>query len=510
MDGHLRTWADDEVGGTLYRLRFPSLAVLVLSLVATHAAHGHWIGDFWEHSAVVRELSTHPLHPRHPLLVIDAPHALANPYALLVGLLCRLTSASAVTGLAAASVVNLLMLLIALRVFVRRFAPAQTDAVCFYLLLFMMLLWGLEPWDYSGFYHVDVIVHSLPYPSAFAFWVALLLLALNEKRVADGEPRLLLLIVPMSALVLLAHPPTFLFVATGLIAMTLDAPRRLREAVVASSALGAAVAAALAWPYFPLWTLLTGASEPHRRNAVMYSEPLMRTFPALLGLPPLLARGRRTGHWTLVAWMGILVAIYAYGFVTGKYAYGRVVFFIVFLLQLELARFVAQRESSTDAGGARASWKMWTGAAVAVCLLLSARALVRTARDTLSSPTYADYTFLRHEVGQYDVMMTDRRIGWVAASFGGKLVSEENPVALVSESEHEARRSDVTTFFGAATPQLERQALLRKYGASFVLVPRSAGADTAQVSESVLRALGRVAYADDRFLLVRVDSSLIR
>jgi hypothetical protein len=153
---------------------------------------------------------------------------------------------------------------------------------------------------------------------------------------------------------------------------------------------------------------------------------------------------------------------------------------------------------------------MWTGAAVAVCLLLSARALVRTARDTLSSPTYADYTFLRHEVGQYDVMMTDRRIGWVAASFGGKLVSEENPVALVSESEHEARRSDVTTFFGAATPQLERQALLRKYGASFVLVPRSAGADTALVSESVLRALGRVAYADDRFLLVRVDSSLIR
>ena len=500
----------DEPGATLRRLRFPVLASLVLAGVALHASHGHWIGDFWEHSAVVRELATHPLHPRHPLLVIGAPHALANPYALLLGLLCRLTGASAVTGLAVASVVNLLMLLVALRVFVRRFAPAQVDAVCFYLLLFMLLLWGLEPWDFSGFYHVNVIVHSLPYPSAFAFWVSLLLLALNEKRIAHGEPRLLLLIVPMSTLVLLAHPPTFLFVAAGLVAMSVDAPRRLNEAVVAVSALAAAVAAALAWPYFPLWTLLTGASETHTRNAVMYAKPLMRTFPALLGLPPLLTSARRTGRWRIVAWIAILFVIYVYGFVAEKYAFGRVVFFMVFLLQLELARFVAQRESSIEAGETRSGWKMWTAAAVLVCLLLSARALVRTARDTLSSSTYADYTFLRREVGQYDVMMTDRRIGWIAASFGGKLVSEENPVALVSENEHEARRSDVTTFFSAATTDHDRWGLLRKYGASFVLVPRSTGADSARVSESTLAALGRVAHADAHFLLVRIDSNVRR
>ena len=107
-------------------------------------------------------------------------------------------------------------------------------------------------------------------------------------------------------------------------------------------------------------------------------------------------------------------------------------------------------------------------------------------------------------------MMTDRRSGGIAASFGGKLVSAENPVALVSESEHETRRSDVETFFSTATTQRERRDLLRKYGVSFVLVPRSAGADLAVVSESVLRALGRVAHADDRFLLVRVDSSVRR
>ena len=71
--------------------------------------------------------------------------------------------------------------------------------------------------------------------------------------------------------------------------------------------------------------------------------------------------------------MAILFVIYVFGFVTEDYAYGRVVFFMVFLLQLELARFFAQRESSADGGGARASWKMWTGVAVAICVLVSTR-----------------------------------------------------------------------------------------------------------------------------------------
>jgi hypothetical protein len=482
----------------------------VLAAASLHAAHGHWIGDFWEHSAVVRELVTHPLHPRHPLLVIDAPHPFSNPYALLVALATRLTGASAVTGLATAGIVNLVMLLVALRLFVRRFAPTAADAVAFYLLLFMLLLWGLEPWDYSGFYHIHVIFHSLPYPSSFAFWLSLLLLALNEKRIADGAPILLLVIVPTSAVVLLTHPPTFLFLATGVVAMSVDARTRIREAVVALGSLAAAVGIALAWPYFPLWTLLTSVSEPHRRNAVMYAEPLMRTFPALLGLPPLVATDLRTGRCSIAAWLGMLLVIYVFGWVTAKYTYGRVVSYMVFLLQLELARFVARRETNTQGSGTRISWQVWSAAAAAICVLVSARSLVSTARDLLASRTDADYTFLRDVVGQYDVMMADGPIRGIIPSFGGKLVSAQNPLAFVPEAEYEARRADVHTFFSAATTQLEREALLRKYRASFVLIPRSADTDSGIVSETELRALGNVAHADAHFLLVRVDSAVRR
>ena len=494
------------------RLRFAILASLVFVVVAIHAAHGHWIGDFWEHSAVVRELMTHPLHPRHPLLLVDAPHAFTNPFALIVAVLCRITGISSVSGLAVASLVNLVMLLVALRVFVRRFAPERAEAVRFYLLLFMLVLWGREPWEFSGFYHVVALNHTLAYPSACAFWVALLLLDLNGRRIVQGRARLFALIVPMAAFVLIVHPPVFLFAATGFAAMALDAQDRRYEIVASACALVIASVIALAWPYFPLWQLLTGgAAAFNANNAAMYSRPLLHIFPALIGFPPLVAEARRTRRWGIVAWVTMLLAMYAFGFVTARYNYGRVIFFIVFLLQLGAAKFVAQLEARLEARGVASSWSVVTGATLAACLLLSARSLMSAARDTLWAPrSDAGYAFLRHDVGQYDVMMADLRTGWIAASFGGKLVSAQHPLGFVSEREQQIRRTDVKAFFDASSGQTERKRILRKYRASYVFAPRRSAFDSTNAPESALRALGALAHEDAHFLLIRLSTPVVR
>jgi hypothetical protein len=480
----------------------------VFIVVLVLAVHGHWIGDFWEHSAVVRELITHPLHPRHPLLLVDAPHAFANPYALIVALLCRMAGVSSVFGLSAASLFNLIMLFVALRVFARRFAPEAPEAVGFYLLLFMLLLWGQDPWEFSGFFHANAINHTLAYPSACAFWVSLLLLSLNARRIAARRPHLLVVLVPVAAFVLLVHPPVFLFVATGLVAMALDAPTRGRELLVSIGVLAIAFVAALAWPYFPVWPLLTsGSAAFNANNAAMYAQPLLRTFPALIGVPMLVESARRTGRWSVAAWATMLFGLYLFGFVTANYNYGRVIVFVVFLLQLEIARFVAQRETRPDPRGAARSRLFVSAASLILCTLLSARSLLSAARDTLWAPrTDAGYGFLRRDVPQYDVMMADLRTGWVAASFGGKLVSAQHPLAFVSDSDQQARRSDVKTFFDAATAQAERERILAKYGVSYVFAPRRSSADSTLVSESSLGALGTVSHADRRFLLVRRNS----
>ena len=71
----------------LITCRFALLCLLVWGVMYRHTRNQLWVEDFWEHSAVVRELSTHLLHPKHPQLLLDAPHPFYSPYAVMVALL---------------------------------------------------------------------------------------------------------------------------------------------------------------------------------------------------------------------------------------------------------------------------------------------------------------------------------------------------------------------------------------------------------------------------------------
>jgi len=88
---------------------------------------------------------------------------------------------------------------------------------------------------------------------------------------------------------------------------------------------------------------------------------------------------------------------------------------------------------------------------------------------------------------------------------GGKLVSNQHPLAFVSASEQQARRADVRTFFNPATSQVQRALILSRYRASYLLAPRRSALDSTVVPESEFRALGVVTHEDDHFLLVRLN-----
>jgi hypothetical protein len=44
---------------------------------------------------------------------------------------------------------------------------------------------------------------------------------------------------------------------------------------------------------------------------------------------------------------------------------------------------------------------------------------------------------------------------------------------------------------------------------TYVFAPRRSAADSANVADSTVRALGMISHEDDRFLLVRVDSGAV-
>jgi predicted MFS family arabinose efflux permease len=52
--------------------RYWIFSSVLFMLMVARTLTGFWTGDFWAHAAVVQELATNPLSPRHPQLLVEA------------------------------------------------------------------------------------------------------------------------------------------------------------------------------------------------------------------------------------------------------------------------------------------------------------------------------------------------------------------------------------------------------------------------------------------------------
>ncbi|MDX2464087.1 MAG: hypothetical protein QNK31_06220 [Porticoccus sp.] len=203
------------------RHRYYILSGLLLAVTLLQFLYGKWIGDFWEHSAVVRELAGHPLKPQHPLLLVDVSHPFFSPYLLVVGLLARIFALDAVTALTIAGVLNLLFLLFSLRLFIHRLFDDRQDTVAFYALTFILFLWSAEAWNWSGFLHFKVLGYILPYPSTFAMATSLLIFAVYYRALSTYSIVRLVAVILLTAIVIITHPTTAVISFIGIGAISL-------------------------------------------------------------------------------------------------------------------------------------------------------------------------------------------------------------------------------------------------------------------------------------------------
>ena len=331
----------------LLRFRFYILSLLLLLLMVCQTINGQWIADFWEHSAVVRELATNPFSPKHPQLLLEAPHAFYSPYLLTVACISRLTGASAVTTLAVVGIVNLVLLLFGLRVFLAMFMPAHAGAASFYTLLFTLVLWGEAAWGYSGFFHLRVLGYVLPYPSTFAMACTLIALPMYLFSIRKGNLSRLIPVLAIAVIVLLTHPHTFVFLAIGLVAITVGERNATMQdyARLAGLFILTCLIAAI-WPYYPFFKLILSESVVyHSWNRIMYEGFIGRIFPSLIGIPLLLLRLRSNRRDVLVFTFFGLCLIFVYGGLSGIWSHGRVISNIVLMLHIAIAASASRLES---------------------------------------------------------------------------------------------------------------------------------------------------------------------
>jgi hypothetical protein len=474
---------------------------LLLLLMLVHACRGAWVSDFWEHAAAVRELATHPVSPHHPLLLSDAPHAFFSPYALVLAGVSRLSETDPVTVLAAAGIANLLLLLLGLRWFAVVLFQREPDAISFYFLLFLLVLWGRDPWFWSGFLHFGALAHVLPYPSTLAAALMFGGLAAYARHLQTGRARWVLPLFPLLWFCFLAHPTTALGMLVGLLAIFVGFAGRpsVRSLSLLLALCALPLLATAAWPYFDFLELLFHPSlghEFHDKSRLLYTDVLPKVFPALAGVP-ILAMRLRDDRRDALAWLALgLIGVYALGVLTGSWGAGRVMGQLVIFLQLAVAVWVAQLETRLPRLRFAALLVVLVGV-----VLWSENLTWGWRQATERSGRAHRYHFLSEYVGQYDVVLTDLNTGWLVPTFGGKIVASPHPLYWIED--HDKRRRAVSKFFRAATPLRARRRIAKKYDAKFILLDTRRVELTQHARDDFFR-LGSLVYEGGGMQLIAI------
>ncbi|KUL30075.1 hypothetical protein [Streptomyces regalis] len=443
--------------------------------------------DAGQHAAVVERLKANLLHPRHPMA--DLPGAGSpyySPYAVAQGAFARLTGLGGWEVVRLAGPLNLLVLLTGLGRFVRVLTPRPWAPVL--ALGAMTLLWGTERAWWSGYLSLMSMTGNLGYPSAFAIGLTFWAWALTGAR-ARGEG-LVRYVGPsglpgfaghaglgaLYGLILLIHPISAAAAVLGAVAFVAGWQRGWRAAVVVRWGVTAGGAGLVAgwWPFFDVFALAGDESVDwmHRR---LYEHLGGQFWLALLGLPALWLRWRR-GSWRdpLVLLFALDCLFVAYGWVSGRYTYGRILGLTLvplqFALAVELAAPRPWRRARQVLGGAAA-----VGACVGF-LTVQGGAVVPRALDPigLEQPSrWPSYVWAARHVGKGEVVISDGHFAPRSIpGYGPNLAAPIWPDPALDERERERRLADVRAYLSDRSARAERTAVARRYHARWLLLTR--------------------------------------
>ncbi|MBQ0828957.1 hypothetical protein [Streptomyces tagetis] len=437
--------------------------------------------DAGQHAAVVERLKASLLHPRHPMADLPgAGSAYYSPYAVAEGAFARLTGLGGWEVVRLAGPLNLLVLLTGLGRFARVLTPRPWAPVL--ALGAMTLLWGTDRAWWSGYLGLISMTGNLGYPSTFAIGLTFWAWALTGARA--GDARRVRYVGPdglrgltgyaglgvLYGLVLLVHPITSVASALGAVALVAGRQRGWRGAIAGRWALtgAAALATAACWPYFDVFAL-TGDGSVDGIHRVLYADLPGQFWLALLGLPALWLRGRRSARDPLVLMFALECAVVAYGWFSGHYTYGRILGLTLVPLQFALAVELAEPRP----WGRRRRALGWTATAGALAGLLTVQAGAVVPAGFAQPPRWPQYAWAARYIGPGEVVITDGYYaGHAIAGYGPNLAAPAWPDPSLDERERRRRVADVAAYLDPSSTRAGREAVARRYHVRWLLLTR--------------------------------------
>ena len=499
----------------LFRQRYLIVVLFLLGRYALYATLGVWSEDFWEHSAVVRELMTHLWHPQHPQITLNVPHAFFSPYSLLVALFGLAFHLSSISALAIFGMFNLALFSYGLLRFCRRYDERKGATIAAYTLILSLFFWGDHPWLFSGFYNLSIFNDVLPYPSTFALGLSLLALSLNKRPLITSSLVNSTLMVSICSLVLIIHSLTAIFLLVGLSCQQICHQKiTLRSLTTLTVMTFGSLALSLLWPYFSMLQLIrVGGDAFHFANEVMYLDVIHRVWPTLMVSPLIVWQALKAKNRDLALMLLALIAIYGLGYFSTKYSYGRTIAFALLIANLLLAQVINQFEQIVDKSRFsqwfKALWLVGLAAIFTFWLQQSTSRLLTVfnsiylGRPISSAITYRDLNFLAKYTDQYDLIFADVESSWIIPSIAGKVVGTDHPLAFVPG--WYVRKWDLMQFYTVEQDQAYRQMILERYHPKFLLIKKALGAVAIKIAaEFSDREKYPLVYEDDKFILLRL------
>jgi catechol 2,3-dioxygenase-like lactoylglutathione lyase family enzyme len=421
----------------------------------------------------VRALAADLLHPANPLLALPGSTSPRfTPYTILWALFMKGTGLGVFTVMGFAAVTNFLIFVTGLwRLLTRRF---ESRALPLYALVALLVLWG-RGYAQATAYHLEFLLATFCYNGIFTLGVCLHALADAQRYLAHGSRGAYARHAALMVLAFLAHPITALFGFTATACLAI-ADRRWRRGARLAAVPALALAAALAWPYFDYWAVLTRGSTEPWFEMPLYRRQGTALGVALFGVPLLVGFALQRRH--LFVFYGALAcfAIYALSGVLGIRIGGRFLIFTAFFLHLAIALFL-EAHDLFGRGGWRAPARVAASAAILLVLFVPAGirrvAGMRVQLDRVAHPPAGRYFFLQRHLGAGDVVLADPVTSYILPAIAGaRAVAQAKGNPLI-HTEVERRRADALRFLYEKIPTHARAALLARYGVTHILLEDS-------------------------------------
>jgi hypothetical protein len=445
--------------------------------------------DGAEHGAAVRALAANLTHPGEPMLNgTSGASPRYVPSILIMALFMKVSGLDVRVVLKIFELVGLVFFLTAAALFSKEYFNDAEQAL--WSLSFLLFFWGLG-WTGANAYMFSAILYTAYYPSVAAFSGALLALYFQLRFMQSKNKVFLATTIAVGALSFANHPVTgtFFLVCSALLYLEQEGLNKRTIFCFALTLMTALCLAAL-WPYYSFWDALKRVAAGGMRNTLdyrltrhyLYSTPLLRAGPALIGIPVIIFYFIQRQYLMLWGGCAVFGFIYLAGYFVTISLAERFIFFSMCLLQLATSGLA--REWLTERPVFTNNFKKilrvilligLSGGVILQSVFIFQEFILPSFSFASGSvfPRYTNPNALQSELKKYlkpgDVVLSDIYSSWSVPVYTGAKI-----VALFHSSPHvgdnAVRIRDVEAFYKPSLSSSGRKALLQKYGVTHIFL----------------------------------------